>query len=127
MRSSLADSQAVLEEQDFQTQIRTKSGELGRERIEKGLTPGDTLLIVLHMNHLAAEMARRNGLITFKQACEKYDTTKDKLRDLISAGLLTCQTSDLDRRAKLLSIAELDGLLGNKQESSTGHTDRKVA
>jgi hypothetical protein len=79
------------------------------------------------MNHLAAEMARRNGLITFKQACEKYDTTKDKLRDLISAGLLTCQTSDLDRRAKLLSIAELDGLLGNQQEKGTAHTDRKVA
>jgi hypothetical protein len=79
------------------------------------------------MNHLAAEMARRNGLITFKQACEKYDTTKDKLRDLISAGLLTCRTSDLDRRAKLLSTAELDGLLGNNQESSNEHTDRKVA
>ena len=79
------------------------------------------------MNHLAAEMARRNGLITFKQACEKYDTTKDKLRDLISAGLLTCQTSDLDRRAKLLSIAELDGLLGNQQEKGRSHTDRKVA
>ena len=79
------------------------------------------------MNHLAAEMARRNGLITFKQACEQYDTTKDKLRDLISAGLLTCQTSDLDRRAKLLSIAELDGLLGNEQESSKALADRKVA
>lgn len=79
------------------------------------------------MNHLAAEMARRNGLITFKQACEQYDTTKDKLRDLISAGLLNCQTSDLDRRAKLLSIAELDGLLGDKQESSNALTDRKVA
>ena len=79
------------------------------------------------MNHLAAEMARRNGLITFKQACEQYDTTKDKLRDLISAGLLNCRTSDLDRRAKLLSIAELDGLLVNKQESSNALTDRKVA
>ncbi len=79
------------------------------------------------MNHLAAEMARRNGLITFKQACERYDTTKDKLRDLISAGLIACQTSDLDRRAKLLSTAELDGLLGNKQESNNVHTDRKVA
>jgi PhoPQ-activated pathogenicity-related protein len=91
------------------------------------LTSGDTLLIVPNMNHLAAEMARRNGLITFRQACEKYDTTKDKLRDLISAGLLTCQTSDLDRRAKLLSIGELDGLLGDKQESNNEHTDRKVA
>ena len=79
------------------------------------------------MNHLGAEMARRNGLITFKQACERYDTTKDKLRDLISSGLLTCQTSDLDRRAKLLSIAELDGLLGNRQESGNAHMDRKVA
>ena len=79
------------------------------------------------MNHLAAEMDRRNGLITFKQACERYDTTKDKLRDLISAGLLTYRKSDLDRRAKLLSIAELDGLLGNKQESSSTQTDRKVA
>jgi hypothetical protein len=79
------------------------------------------------MNHLAAEMARRNGLITFKQACEKYDTTKDKLRDLISAGRLTCQTSDLDRRAKLLSIAELDSLLGKQQENGSGRPDRKVA
>jgi hypothetical protein len=83
--------------------------------------------IVPRMNHLAAEMARRNGLITFKQACEKYDTTKDKLRDLISAGLLTCQTSDLDRRAKLLSIAELDGLLGNQQEKGSTRSHRKVA
>jgi hypothetical protein len=79
------------------------------------------------MNHLAAEMARRNGLITFKQACEKYDTTKDKLRDLISAGLLTCQRSDLDRRAKLLRIAELDGLLSKSHEGGNAHTDRKVA
>jgi hypothetical protein len=79
------------------------------------------------MNHLAAEMARRNGLITFKQACEKYDTTKDKLRDLISAGLLTCRTSDLDRRAKLLSIEELDGLLGGQGEESITHSHRKVA
>ncbi len=79
------------------------------------------------MNYLAAEMARRNGLITFKQACERYDTTKDKLRDLISSGLLNCQTSDLDRRAKLLIIAELDGLLGNRQESGNAHMNRKVA
>jgi hypothetical protein len=106
------------------------SGELGRERVEKGLTSGGTLLIVPPMNHLAAEMARRNGLITFKQACERYDTTKDKLRDLISTGLLTCQTSNLDRRAKLLSVAELDGLLGNQQETSSSnnaHLERKVA
>jgi hypothetical protein len=79
------------------------------------------------MNHLAAEMARRNGLITFKQACEKYDTTKDKLRDLVSAGLLTCRTSDLDRRAKLLSIEELDGLLGRQGEEGITHSHRKVA
>ena len=107
--------------------IRTKSGELGREWAEKGLTSGDFTPIVHRMNHLAAEMARRNGLITFKQACEKYDTTKDKLRDLVSAGLLTCRTSDLDRRAKLLSITELDGLLGNQQEKDSAHAGRKVA
>jgi hypothetical protein len=107
--------------------VRAKSGELGRERIEKELTSDIIIPIVLRINHLAAEMARRNGLITFRQACEKYDTTKDKLRDLISAGLLTCRTSDLDRRAKLLSIAELDGLLGNQQEKDSARTDRKVA
>lgn len=77
------------------------------------------------MNGLAAEMARRNGLLTFKQACEQYETTKDKLRALISAGLLTCRTSELDRRAKLLSVQELDALLGSGQgESSDG---RKAA
>ena len=77
------------------------------------------------MNGLAEEMARRNGLLTFKQACERYETTKDKLRALISAGLLTCRTSELDRRAKLLSIQELDALLGGRQE--TPAADRKVA
>lgn len=77
------------------------------------------------MNGLAEEMARRNGLLTFKQACEKYETTKDKLRALISAGLLTCRTSELDRRAKLLSMQELDSLLGDRQEVAPA--DRKVA
>ena len=77
------------------------------------------------MNGLAAEMARRNGLLTFRQACERYETTKDKLRALITAGLLTCRTSELDRRAKLLSIQELDALLGGRQE--TVPADRKVA
>ena len=77
------------------------------------------------MNGLAEEMARRNGLLTFRQACEKYETTKDKLRSLISAGLLTCRTSELDRRAKLLSIRELDALLGDRQEAAP--VDRKVA
>jgi hypothetical protein len=77
------------------------------------------------MNGLAEEMARRNGLLTFKQACEKYETTKDKLRALISAGLLTCRTSELDRRAKLLSMQELDALLGGRQEVAPA--DRKVA
>jgi hypothetical protein len=77
------------------------------------------------MNGLAEEMARRNGLLTFKQACERYETTKDKLRALISAGLLTCRTSELDRRAKLLSIQELDALLGGRQEVT--QADRKVA
>jgi len=77
------------------------------------------------MNGLAEEMARRNGLLTFKQACDRYETTKDKLRALISAGLLTCRTSELDRRAKLLSIQELDALLGGRQESAP--VDRKVA
>lgn len=72
-------------------------------------------------------MARRNGLISFKQACELYDTTKDKLRDLISLGLLTCRTSDLDRRAKLLSISELDALLGNKGKGVGMHQNKKVA
>ena len=61
-------------------------------------------------------MARRNGLITFTQACERYETTKDKLRDLVSAGFLSCQTSHLDRRAKLLSVKELDALLGRCEE-----------
>lgn len=85
-----------------------------------------TLLNILPvMNGLAAEMARRNGLLTFKQACERYETTKDKLRALITAGLLTCRTSELDRRAKLLSIQELDALLGGRQE--TAPADRKVA
>ncbi len=77
------------------------------------------------MNGLAEEMARRNGLLTFKQACEKYETTKDKLRALISAGLLTCRTSELDRRAKLLSMQELDALLGGRQ--GVAPADRKVA
>ena len=77
------------------------------------------------MNGLAEEMARRNGLLTFKQACERYETTKDKLRDLISAGLLTCRMSELDRRAKLLSAQELDALLGRRQED--GQAERKVA
>lgn len=77
------------------------------------------------MNGLAEEMARRNGLLTFKQACDKYETTKDKLRALISAGLLTCRTSELDRRAKLLSIQELDTLLGGLQDIAPA--DRKVA
>lgn len=78
------------------------------------------------MNGLAEEMARRNGLLTFRQACDRYETTKDKLRALISAGLLTCRTSELDRRAKLLSIQELDALLGGRQEDPS--TDqRKVA
>lgn len=78
------------------------------------------------MNGLAEEMARRNGLLTFRQACERYETTKDKLRSLISAGLLTCRTSELDRRAKLLSIQELDALLGGRQaDPSADH--RKVA
>lgn len=77
------------------------------------------------MNGLAKEMALRNGLLTFKQACERYETTKDKLRALISAGLLTCRTSELDRRAKLLSIQELDALLGGRQEAVPA--DRKVA
>jgi hypothetical protein len=85
-----------------------------------------TLLNILPaMNGLAAEMARRNGLLTFRQACERYETTKDKLRALITAGLLTCRTSELDRRAKLLSIQELDALLGGRQE--TAPADRKVA
>jgi hypothetical protein len=77
------------------------------------------------MNGLAEEMARRNGLLTFKQACERYETTKDKLRALISAGLLTCRTSELDRRAKLLSVEELDALLGGGQGHSAN--DRKAA
>jgi hypothetical protein len=77
------------------------------------------------MNGLAEEMARRNGLLTFRQACERYETTKDKLRALISAGLLTCRTSELDRRAKLLSIEELDALLGGRQENAAA--ERKVA
>lgn len=77
------------------------------------------------MNGLVAEMARRNGLLTFRQACERYETTKDKLRALITAGLLTCRTSELDRRAKLLSIQELDALLGGRQEAAPA--DRKVA
>ena len=78
------------------------------------------------MNGLAEEMARRNGLLTFRQACERYETTKDKLRALISAGLLTCRTSELDRRAKLLSIQELDALLGGCQEDILAD-HRKVA
>lgn len=77
------------------------------------------------MNGLAEEMARRNGLLTFRQACERYETTKDKLRALISAGLLTCRTSELDRRAKLLSIEELDALLGGRRENAAA--ERKVA
>ena len=77
------------------------------------------------MNGLAEEMARRNGLLTFKQACERYETTKDKLRALISAGLLTCRTSELDRRAKLLSVEELNALLGGPQGTSS--EDRKAA
>jgi len=77
------------------------------------------------MNSLAEEMARRNGLLTFRQACERYETTKDKLRSLISAGLLTCRTSELDRRAKLLSVVELDALLGGSQDASSA--DRKAA
>ena len=77
------------------------------------------------MNGLAEEMARRNGLLTFRQACERYETTRDKLRALISAGLLTCRTSELDRRAKLLSIQELDALLGGRQGNPVA--DRKVA
>jgi hypothetical protein len=77
------------------------------------------------MNGLAEEMARRNGLLTFRQACERYETTKDKLRALISAGLLTYRTSELDRRAKLLSVAELDALLGGPRDASSA--DKKAA
>ena len=76
------------------------------------MTTNKVVRILATMNGSAEEMARRNGLISFKQACEKYDTTKDKLRDLISAGLLTYQTSHLDRRAKLLNTKELDKLYG---------------
>jgi hypothetical protein len=80
------------------------------------------------MNGLANEMARRNGLITFKQACDIYDTTKDKLRDLVNAGLLSYQTSTLDRRAKLLKINDLDRLLGVQRVAiSDEHAEKKVA
>ena len=74
------------------------------------------------MNGLAEEMARRHGLITFRQACQQYETTKDKLRDLISAGLLSCQKSHLDRRAKLLSVRELDNLLGETEKTHNGNS-----
>lgn len=62
------------------------------------------------MNRLAERMAEQNGYINFSQACAKYDTTKAKLRQLVANGLLSCHTSDLDRRAKLLSLEELDNL-----------------
>ena len=75
------------------------------------------------MNTLAEEMARRSGLITFRQACETYETTKEKLRDLISAGLLSYQVSHLDRRAKFLSVKELDAVLG--KPSSKGRPRRE--
>ncbi len=72
------------------------------------------LIIRQCMNRLAQELAEREGLLTFKQACEKYETTKDKLRDLISSKLLSFKTSELDRRIKLLSKRELDDLLRSK-------------
>jgi hypothetical protein len=71
------------------------------------------------MNRLAQEMAKRNGYINFKQACAKFDTTKVKLRHLISTGLLSCHKSELDRRAKLLSLEELERLFGNTGRKET--------
>lgn len=71
------------------------------------------------MNRLAQEMAERNGYINFKQACDRFDTTKVKLRHLISTGLLSCHTSELDRRAKLLSLKQLETLFGNTSRKET--------
>ena len=52
-------------------------------------------------------------------------TIQAVLLPLFVQVLLTCRTSELDRRAKLLSIQELDTLLGGRQE--TVAADRKVA
>jgi hypothetical protein len=70
------------------------------------------------MNNLAQELARRKGLVSVSEACREYGTTKDKLRDLVVAGLLTCEESDLDRRVKLLKVRELDKLLGRKRSAA---------
>jgi hypothetical protein len=64
-------------------------------------------------------MAKRNGYINFKQACAEFDTSKVKLRQLISNGLLSCYKSELDRRAKLLSLEELERLFGKNGGKET--------
>lgn len=71
------------------------------------------------MNRLAQEMAKRKGYINFKQACAKFDTSKVKLRQLVSTGLLSCHKSELDRRAKLLSLEELERLFGKASRTET--------
>jgi hypothetical protein len=62
------------------------------------------------MNRPAEQMAQSNGFVNFAKACKRYATSKAKLRQLVADGLLSCHTSDLDRRAKLLSLEELDRL-----------------
>jgi uncharacterized protein related to proFAR isomerase len=74
------------------------------------------------MNRLAQEMAERNGYISVTQACRKFDTTKGKIRELVSRGLLSLYTSDLDRRTKFIDEADLQKLLG---ESSPNNESRK--
>ena len=66
------------------------------------------------MNRPAEQLAQSNGFINFAKACERYATSKAKLRQLVADGLLSCHTSDLDRRAKLLSLEELDRLFAPK-------------
>ena len=71
------------------------------------------------MNRPAEHMAENNGFLNFARACERYATTKAKLRQLVADGLLSCHTSDLDRRAKLLKLEELDQLFNPQSRKKT--------
>ncbi len=64
----------------------------------------------MSVNPSLLEMMAKEGLLSLTQAAQELNTSPQKIKQLISKGLLTTRTHPLDARLKLVPKAEVEEL-----------------
>ncbi len=62
------------------------------------------------VNPSLLELLTKEGLLSLTQAAQELNTSPQKIKQLISKGLLTTRTHPLDGRLKLVPKAEVEAL-----------------